>query len=45
MPPQPSDIVGGEGKSTPVVQNIQALFAPEYSKPGFGETQTDFLTA
>ena len=26
-------------------QNIQALFAPEYPKPGFGKIQTDFLTA
>lgn len=25
-------------------KNIQALFAPEYPKPGFGKTQTDFLT-
>ena len=26
-------------------KNIQALFAPEYPKPGFGKIQTDFLTA
>ena len=26
-------------------KNIQSLFAPEYPKPGFGKTQTDFLTA
>ena len=26
-------------------KNIQALFAPEYPKPGFGQIQTDFLTA
>lgn len=26
-------------------QNIQALFAPEYPKPGFGKIQTDFLSA
>lgn len=26
-------------------RNIQALFAPEYPKPGFGKIQTDFLTA
>ena len=25
-------------------KNIQALFAPEYPKPGFGKIQTDFLT-
>src|SRR5215212_11229987 len=24
-------------------KNIQALFAPEYPKPGFGKIQTDFL--
>jgi hypothetical protein len=24
---------------------IQALFAPEYPKPGFGKIQTDFLSA
>jgi predicted transposase YbfD/YdcC len=26
-------------------KNIQALFAPEYPKPGFGKIKTDFLTA
>ena len=26
-------------------KNIQARFAPEYPKPGFGKIQTDFLTA
>ena len=26
-------------------KNIQALFAPEYPKPGFGKIQTDFITA
>lgn len=26
-------------------KNIQALFAPDYPKPGFGKIQTDFLTA
>lgn len=26
-------------------KNIQALFAPEYPKPGFGKIQTDFLSA
>jgi len=26
-------------------KNLQALFAPEYPKPGFGKIQTDFLTA
>ncbi|HSG42227.1 MAG TPA: ISAs1 family transposase [Anaerolineales bacterium] len=26
-------------------KNIQALFAPEYPKPGFGKIQTDFLTS
>jgi predicted transposase YbfD/YdcC len=26
-------------------KNIQALFAPEHPKPGFGKIQTDFLTA
>jgi predicted transposase YbfD/YdcC len=26
-------------------KNIQAVFAPEYPKPGFGKIQTDFLTA
>lgn len=26
-------------------KNIQALFAPEYPKPGFGKIQTDFLEA
>ncbi len=26
-------------------KNIQALFAPEYPKPGFGKIQTDFLQA
>ena len=26
-------------------KNIQALFAPEYPKPGFGKIPTDFLTA
>lgn len=26
-------------------KNIQALFAPEYPKSGFGKVQTDFLTA
>jgi len=26
-------------------KNIQALFAPEYPKPGFGKIQTDFQTA
>lgn len=26
-------------------KNIQALFAPEYPKPGFGKIQTDFLCA
>lgn len=26
-------------------KNIQALFAPDYPKPGFGEIQTDFLHA
>jgi predicted transposase YbfD/YdcC len=26
-------------------KNIQALFAPEYPKPGFGKIQTDFLIA
>lgn len=26
-------------------KSIQALFAPEYPKPGFGKIQTDFLTA
>jgi predicted transposase YbfD/YdcC len=26
-------------------KNIQALFAPEYPKPGFGKIQTDFLFA
>jgi predicted transposase YbfD/YdcC len=26
-------------------KNIQSLFAPEYPKPGFGKTQTDFLIA
>lgn len=26
-------------------KNIQALFAPQYPKPGFGKIQTDFLTA
>ena len=26
-------------------KNIQALFAPEYPKPGFGKIQTDFRTA
>jgi predicted transposase YbfD/YdcC len=26
-------------------KNIQALFAPEYPKPGFGKIETDFLTA
>lgn len=26
-------------------KNIQALFAPEYPKPGFGKIQTDFLVA
>ena len=26
-------------------KNIQALFAPEYPKPGFGKIQTDFLGA
>jgi predicted transposase YbfD/YdcC len=26
-------------------KNIQALFAPEYPKPGFGKIQTDFLRA
>jgi len=26
-------------------KNIQALFAPEYPKPGFGKIQTDFLNA
>ena len=26
-------------------KNIQALFAPEYPKPGFGKIQTDFLMA
>ena len=25
-------------------KNIQALFAPEYPKPGFGKIQTDFLS-
>lgn len=25
-------------------KNLQALFAPEYPKPGFGKIQTDFLT-
>lgn len=25
-------------------KNIQALFAPDYPKPGFGKIQTDFLT-
>jgi predicted transposase YbfD/YdcC len=26
-------------------KNIQALFAPEYPRPGFGKIQTDFITA
>jgi predicted transposase YbfD/YdcC len=26
-------------------KNIQALFAPDYPKPGFGKIQTDFLSA
>jgi predicted transposase YbfD/YdcC len=26
-------------------KNIQALFAPQYPKPGFGKIQTDFLSA
>ena len=26
-------------------RNIQALFAPDYPRPGFGKIQTDFLTA
>ncbi|HEY5729346.1 MAG TPA: hypothetical protein VIS72_04800, partial [Anaerolineales bacterium] len=26
-------------------KNIQALFAPEYPKPGFSKIQTDFLSA
>jgi len=26
-------------------KNIQALFAPEYPRPGFGKIQTDFLSA
>lgn len=28
-----------------IFKNIQALFAPEYPKPGFGKIQTDFQTA
>jgi hypothetical protein len=34
-------LIFGEG----IDKNIQALFAPEYPKPGFGKIQTDFLTS
>ena len=48
-----TQIVGAQGDYVlPVKENqpqlyksIQALFAPEYPKPGFGKIQTDFLTA
>lgn len=48
-----TQIVGAQGdyvlpvkeNQPQLYKNIQALFAPEYPKPGFGKIQTDFLTA
>ena len=48
-----TQIVGAQGdyvlpvkeNQSQLYKNIQALFAPEYPKPGFGKIQTDFLTA
>jgi predicted transposase YbfD/YdcC len=48
-----TQIVGAQGdyvlpvkeNQPKLYKNIQALFAPEYPKPGFGKIQTDFLTA
>jgi predicted transposase YbfD/YdcC len=48
-----TQIVGAQGdyvlpvkeNQPQLYKNIQALFAPEYPKPGFGKIQTDFLSA
>jgi predicted transposase YbfD/YdcC len=48
-----AQIVGAQGdyvlpvkeNQPQLYKNIQALFAPEYPKPGFGKIPTDFLTA
>jgi hypothetical protein len=36
--------ISRERKPRKFYENIQALFAPEYPKPGFGKIQIDFLT-
>lgn len=42
---QGEDVLPVKENQPQLYKNIQALFSPDYPKPGFGKIQTDFLTA